>query len=180
MGAVRSSVSETCLPVVSARLNSGACWPTCGAPLDGGSQRAATKTAKTKNPTTATLTAATIEVITFERVGCGRSDANPRRTPITTSTAATRKISRLAHGKSRVKGNQTKTAKYVMNATRVSRKPTHSGQLKRLIVIKSPKIWFPPGISDERAKQSHYRRCDGHLDAVTHDCSYDGADHDYR
>src|SRR5687767_3226484 len=92
-------------------------------------------TAKTKNPRTATLTVATSEVMTFERGGCGRSEANTRRTPITRSPAASRKISRLAHGKSRVKGNQTKTEKYVKNATRVSTKPTHNGQLKRLAVI---------------------------------------------
>src|SRR5688572_16496178 len=164
MGAVRSSISETCFPVVSVSVKSGACWPTCGAPLEEGSQRAATKTVKTKNPITTTLNVAMIEVTIFERVGCERSAANPRRTPITRSTTANRKIGRLAHGKSRVAGNWMKTEKYVMNATRVSKKPTHSGQLKRFVVIRflsvSFQAGFHPGIRDYSEKQPHHERGD--------------------
>ena len=82
------------------------------------------------------LSMVTIEVIIFERVGWGRPDANPRRTPITRNTAAIRKISRLAHGKSRVDGIQTKIKKKVKEPTKLSSKPSHNGQLKRLVFIR--------------------------------------------
>src|SRR5215216_4909028 len=107
MGDVSSSLRETVLPDVSGRLKSGTRWPTCGAPFDGGSQRPTTKIVKTNIANTATLNTLTIELMILERVRCGQSEANARRTPLKINTPAIRKSSRLAHGKSRVNGNQT-------------------------------------------------------------------------
>ena len=65
IGDVNSSFSETCFPVVSGKLNSGARWPTCGAPLEAGSQRAAIKTVNTNSAITRTLRVATSELTIF-------------------------------------------------------------------------------------------------------------------
>jgi hypothetical protein len=71
----------------------------------------------------------------FERVGCGRSGAKPRRSPRKRNTAAIAKSTKLAQGKSRVIGNRTKIKKKLMKAATVSSKPTQSGQLIRRNVI---------------------------------------------
>src|SRR5829696_8528472 len=110
-GVVSSSLRDTVLPDVSGRLNSGARCPTWGAPFEAGSQRPTTKIVKTNIANTATLKAPTMELTIFERVGCGRSEANPRLSPMKSNTPAVKKITRLAHGKSRVEGNQTKIKK---------------------------------------------------------------------
>src|SRR5512145_1042902 len=106
-----SSLRLTCFPVESVRVKSGAFWPTCGAPVEAGSQRAAMKTTKTKKEKTTRLRALTIAVTIFDLVGCERSEENPRLIPMTISAKAIKKISKLAHGKSRVTGNQTNTEK---------------------------------------------------------------------
>src|SRR6185503_811689 len=111
MGVVRSSFSDTVLPDESGKLKSGARWPTCGAPFEAGSQRPPMKIVKTNNAITRRLNPLTIELTIFERVGCGRSEANPRRSPMKSNTAAITKSKRLAHGKSRVNGNNTKMKK---------------------------------------------------------------------
>src|SRR6185503_4236506 len=101
IGVVRSSLSDTCFPDVSGRVNSGTRWPTCGAPLEAGSQRPPMKIIKMNIANTATLSKLKIELTIFERIGCGRSPAKPRRKPRNSNTPAIKKSTRLAHGKSR-------------------------------------------------------------------------------
>ena len=69
MGVVSNSFNDTCRPVESGKVNSGTFWPTCGAPVDGGSQRAKTKYEKRNSAIIATLSVAKIDVMIFERVG---------------------------------------------------------------------------------------------------------------
>ena len=69
------------------------------------------KIVKTNIANTARLNKLKIELTIFDRIGCGRSPAKPRRRPTNNSTPATRKSARLAHGKSRVNGNLTNTKK---------------------------------------------------------------------
>src|SRR5215204_1604665 len=111
MGVVKSSLSDTVLADESGRLKSGTRWPTCGAPLEAGSQRPTTKIVKTNIANTTRLNALMIAATILERVGCGRSDAKPRRTPMKSNTPAIRNSTRFAQGKSRVNGNHTKTKK---------------------------------------------------------------------
>ena len=99
------------MPVVSGSEKSGARCPTCGAPFDAGSCRPITKYAKAKKAMTRKQNALTSTEIIFERVGCGRSEAKPRRSPKKSNTPASRKSKKFAHGKSRVIGNQTKMKK---------------------------------------------------------------------
>src|SRR6267378_6025316 len=106
IGSDSRSDSDTCLLFVSARMKSGAFWPTFGAPWAAGNHRDAIKNEKIKNPRTRTPKVARTEAAIFDIRR--RAGENARLTPTNESTAAMPNISRLAQGKSRVIGQRTK------------------------------------------------------------------------
>src|SRR5260370_15890677 len=98
--------SDTCLLFVSARVKSGAFWPTLGAAWAAGNHRDAIKNEKIKNARTRTPKVTRTEAAIFDIRR--RSGENARRTPKNKSTAAMPNSSRFAQGKSRVTGQLTK------------------------------------------------------------------------
>src|SRR5436190_19418442 len=106
IGVESSWASEMGLLFVSVIVTSGAFWPTRGAPGAAGIHLAATKKIKRNSAQTRTPTEVTIEATIFERSGL--SVLNARRKPATKRARAPTNKSRLAHGKLRVVGYQTK------------------------------------------------------------------------
>src|SRR5881394_4045770 len=100
MGSVSSAVRETGLLPVSLSVNSGACWFTCGAFVEGGSHRDTTNAVKINIAMTSTLSVATIGATIFET--SRRPGANARRTPKNKRTNARMNSGIFTQGKSRV------------------------------------------------------------------------------